>query len=378
PLGSTFWLIALTDLFSRGISNSKIAEKFLEPMLFRFADTPLKVMMFAAAILMATMYIIPQPLARLIIIADIIYCYLHKTDAPKKTKEVLMFSVFVAYVFVNSMSMKADIILNTTAVSVSGLEFTDANWISYMAVPSLIYLAVAYMIMLVLFKKDLWKISLTVNKSAKPVKFTGKMSGKDWQITAIIAVTVLMWMTESMHGIAAWLVTLVSISVMFALGILKKPDLKALDVNTLLFLTAAMSIGGTMKATGTADVIFSQLGSWIPSGSSMVYVIVIMVISVCMHMFLGSNTTTISVVVPGLIMMCGDVVPPAIIMCIIYITLATQWLFPFHSVGMMVGTSRKYFPSGHMLKMGIPMTIIVFLAVIGLYLPWWHMMGYLG
>ncbi|MEG0378970.1 MAG: hypothetical protein RR614_10885, partial [Eubacterium sp.] len=108
PLGSTFWLIALTYLFSRGISNSKIAEKFLEPMLFRFADTPLKVMMFAAAMLMATMYIIPQPLARLIIIADIIYCYLHKTDAPKKTKEVLMFSVFVAYVFVNSMSMKAD------------------------------------------------------------------------------------------------------------------------------------------------------------------------------------------------------------------------------------------------------------------------------
>jgi sodium-dependent dicarboxylate transporter 2/3/5 len=71
----------------------------------------------------------------------------------------------------------------------------------------------------------------------------------------------------------------------------------------------------------------------------------------------------------------SSVLPAEIIMFVIYVTIAAQWLLPFHSVGMMVGTSDNYFTSGDMLKVGIAMTIIVFLAILGLFLPWWHILG---
>ena len=72
---------------------------------------------------------------------------------------------------------------------------------------------------------------------------------------------------------------------------------------------------------------------------------------------------------------CDACYPDEIIMCITSVTLATQWLFPFHSVGMMIGVSKGYFKSRHMLKTGLVLTLVVFLAVFGLYLPWWKLTG---
>ena len=59
PRSSTFLLIALTYLFSRGIHNARLAEKYLEPMLRRFGRTTLKVLLLAVLTLVVTTYIIP-------------------------------------------------------------------------------------------------------------------------------------------------------------------------------------------------------------------------------------------------------------------------------------------------------------------------------
>jgi len=373
PLSDNFRLIALTYLFSRGIANSKITERFLEPLLVKHAGTPLRAMLSVTVMLVLTMYIIPQPLARLIIMADIFSSYLSKTDAHDGTKRALMFSVFVIYVFVNMFTLKADIIINTLAVNVAQLNFTDWDWIRYMAVPSLVYLALAIGLMLLLFMKD-FRTRFSVSESAKE-KAGGKLTKQDIGMLVLLGATVALWATESLHGVPAWLVTLTSIVAMAFLGVFKLQDIKSLDVPMLVFLTAAMAIGGVMRANGTAELIFSFLGEHIPNGSPVLLIAVLMLIAICMHMLLGSNSTTISVVIPGFIIMCGNTISPAIIMCVVYVTLATQWLFPFHSVGMMMGVSRGSFSPSHMLKMGLPMTLLVFAAIFGLYLPWWRLLG---
>ncbi|HWS29922.1 MAG TPA: anion permease [Clostridia bacterium] len=375
PLSDNFLLIALTYLFSRGIANSKVTERFLEPLLVKYASTPLRAMLTVTAMFALTMYIIPQPLARLIIMADIFSSYLSKTGAEERTKKTLMFSVFVIYVFINMCTLKADIIINTLAVNVAELNFADWDWIRYMAVPSLAYLVLVIGLMLFLFRKDL-KARFTISKSAKEGAGS-KLTKRDIGMLALLGVTMAMWATESIHGVPAWLVTLASIVAMAVLGVFKLRDIKSLDVTMLVFLTAAMSIGGVMRANGTAELIFSFLGQHIPNGSPTLLITVLMFIAISMHMILGSNSTTISVVIPGLIVMCGDMLSPAIVMCVVYVTLATQWLFPFHSVGMMMGISQGSFPSSHMLKMGLPMTLLVFAAIFGLYIPWWRMLGLL-
>lgn len=192
----------------------------------------------------------------------------------------------------------------------------------------------------------------------------------------LLGLTIFLWFTEKLHGIPAWIVTLGSIAAMLIMGVLHFPGLiKAIDVSMLIFLTAAMSIGGVMSANGSANIVFSAIQKLIPMHSVYLAIGVIMLITICMHMFLGSNTTTLSVVIPGVVYICKDILPIPIIMLIIYITLATQWLFPFQSVGLMMGASKKYFPSKYIFMIGIPMTFIVFIAIYALYIPWWKFLG---
>lgn len=372
PLSGTFPLIALTYLFSRGVANSGLAEKYLEPLLVRAGDTPFKAILLGGLMLAVTIYAIPQPLARLIIISDIVKGYLDKTNTEENVRSVVLFGVFLLYIFVNMLTMNADIILNTASVTVAGLSMKDWEWIRCMAIPSLVYTAVVVALFAFMFRKELRGKGLTLKEARREEKT--KMSGRDKLMLAIVLVTMLLWLTESFHGFPNWVITLCSIILMFAVGILKLPDLKAIDVPMLVFLTAAMSIGGVMSANGTADLIFSRLHSMI-GGSTTYMVLAIMLITICMHMFLGSNTTTVSVVIPGIVYMCQGVLPSAVVMFIVYITSATQWLFPFHSVGLMMGASKNYFSSRHILTIGIPLSFLVFAAIFCLYLPWWKLMG---
>lgn len=376
PLSSTFLLITLTYLFSRGVTKAGLAERYLEPLLRKVGNTPLKALLCGGLMLLITVYAIPQPLARLIIVADIVKGYLDKTDGKAELKSVLLFGIFVLYIFVNMLTMNADIILNTTSVAVAGLEMTNEQWIWYMAVPSLAYTAVVIALFMFLFRRELVGKKLQIQETRGEA--SQEVSGtREKMLLLLVAGTMILWLTESLHGIPNWVVTLCSIGVMFALGALKISDLNAIDVPMLVFLTAAMSIGGVMSASGTADLVFSTLRELIGGGSTARVVFAVMLITICMHMLLGSNTTTLSVVIPGVIFLCQGVLPSAVVMFIVYVASVSQWLFPFHSVGLMMGSSKNYFTLRHVLMLGIPLTVLVFGAVFGLYLPWWKLIGVL-
>lgn len=105
--------------------------------------------------------------------------------------------------------------------------------------------------------------------------------------------------------------------------------------------------------------------------------IIAIFVTMLIHMILGSNTTTLSVVVPGLMILCSSAIEPQLIVFITIISVSFHTILPFHSVPMMIGTSNDYFPASYVTKMGIPLTIFVYGVILLVYLPYWTMMGLL-
>lgn len=377
PLSETFRLIVLTYLFSRGVVHSGLAEKYLGPLLKRCGDTPLHTVMFSGIMFVITMYAIPQPLARLIIIVDIVKGHLDRTDAKDAQKSVIYFGVFVMYIFVNMLTMNADIILNTTAVAVAGIEMADIEWIQYMAVPSLAFIVAVLLLFSFVFRKELGKGKFAFQTAQTDSNATALSPVKEKLVLALVVLTIVLWVSEPWHGVASWIVTLCSIFGMFGLSILKTKDFDAIDITMLVFLTAAMCIGGVMTANGTADYLFSALREIISDGPVAWVIFTIMVSTICIHMMLGSNTTTLSVVIPGITYICSGILPTAVIVFVVYVTSAAQWIFPFHSVGLMMGSSKNLYPSQYIWRMGLPLTALVFVAIYGFYMPWWYLVGLL-
>ena len=373
-LSETFLMIIVTYLFSQGIANSGLIDKIFQPLLIKLVHTPCQCLIAVVGIFYLTMYVIPQPLARLIIVSSVLYHFLQHINVPEKTKNIIMYGVFVASAVVNISTKDADIILNNVAASFSKIPISIKLWAYYMFIPTLITCCLLGILFIYIFRKELIGIHLEKNKKRNKIK---PFSTQQKLAIVVIIATVLLWATNSIHGINNTLITIVSTVVLFAIKILNGEDWKAVDITTLIFLTAAFSIGTVMKFCGAADKVFGQLETIFPAEFSLLYVCVMILITMLLHMILGSNTTTLSVVIPGLMILCSQVIGSPIIVFISVISVAFHAILPFHSISLMIGASNNYYPAKYVTKLGLPVTLFVYLIVIGVYIPYWSIVGLL-
>lgn len=373
PLSETFPMIAITYLFSQAISNSGLIDKIFQPLLMRLVHTPVQCIVASMAVLYLTMYVIPQPLARVIIVATVFQQFLNKTTLSELTKNVLMYSVFFFSAVINMSAKDADMIMNNVAASFSASKITNAMWIRCMTPPTIACCALLLLMIYLMFYRDLHGITFEAAGNDDRTPFTGRQKSA----LAIILVTVLLWMTKPLHGINQTIITIAATALLFGIGMLHKEDWKTIDVTTLIFLTAAFSIGGVMKACGAADKVFGILSGIFPEEFSVRYLMTMVLVSMLLHMILGSNSTTLSVVIPGMNVLCGSIVPAPVIAFTAIAAVSYHTLLPFHSVGIMVGSSNGYYPAKYITKVGLCATVFVYITVAFIFLPYWKFIGLL-
>lgn len=373
PLSDTFPMLVVTYLFSQAIANAGILESLIEPLLCRFVRTPLRCLLAIIITFFLMIYVIPQPLARLIIVGTVFRCFLDKADLPVQTRSVLMYGVYLFYAVVNMSSKDADMIMNHVAAAFSETEITNTLWMRDMLLPTALTCGLIAVLFLFLFRGDLKGRRIAVPVRKDPPAFSRRQK----LASAIIGAAVLLWMTSGLHGLDSTLVTLVAVVLLFAVGVLRRKDFGAIDVTTLVFLTAAFSIGGVMQACGAADKVFSLFRNVFPPALSLRYLLTMIAICMVLHLILGSNTTTLSVVVPGLILLCGRQVPQPVIVYAAILSVSFHAILPVHSVAMMIGASDGHFPPGYVTRFGLPATLLVYVVAAAVYIPYWHILGLL-
>jgi di/tricarboxylate transporter len=196
----------------------------------------------------------------------------------------------------------------------------------------------------------------------------------DWAVLVVVAATMLLMATESLHGIASKWVILASTVIMFAMRLLKLRDIKSINFNLLVWLTAAFSIGGVMRASGTADVIFSRLATLFPSEFGLPFLLIVVLITMVLHMVLGSSVTTTSVVVPGIVSIAAGKMPTTMLVMIIYVLVYNHFLLPLHNAVLVIGNGDKRFQSSTVTQYGAALTVVVPLFALFIYRYWWQLL----
>ena len=376
PISENFLMIACSFLFSQGIGNSGLADKLLGPVLDRFGRTVprlLALMICSGAVMI---FVIPQPFSRIIILALIYSSYFDRIGLDKQLKSVLMFALYLFTVLLNLTMVRSDIILSNTLMAMAETEVPEQTWIAYMTVPTLAYLALSAVLFSLVFRKTLkYYPKREAGAAEKPVAL--RLSGEEKRNLAFVGAIVALWATEELHGVSGTIIILAATALMFPLGMLRWEDRKALDVKLLVFLTAAFSIGGSLKACGVADVVFSVFAGIFPGEFSWTYIMLAAVTSMLVHMVLGSDITTMSVVVPGLMTIGAGVAPALPLLFLIYTTVCSHFLLPFHHVVIMIGNGKGYYSMKELVRYGAPHTALMLFSLFALYLPWWKLLGFL-
>lgn len=140
------------------------------------------------------------------------------------------------------------------ALKENGINISFSTWM-VMAVPfTLILLAFSWWLLLFLFKPqtERFEISLSGKFNTSP---------KAVMSYIVFAATVLLWVTEKLHGISTTMVAFLPIAALPALGVLDKKDIRGFSWEVLWLVGGGISLGLSMKSTGLAEWMIGQV-SW--------------------------------------------------------------------------------------------------------------------
>jgi len=207
------------------------------------------------------------------------------------------------------------------------------------------------------------------------------MTGIEKRTAFWVILAIILWMTDTIHGIDIGWVTL-WIAVMMAMpvigDVLTPKSWGGVPVQTLLFLTAAVAIGRVGGATGmNAWIAKTALPATVPE-NMFVLGAFITVVSIVIHMCFGSVIAVMGIVIPAMLTFTESMGINSIIpVMIAYTTINCHFVLPFHNLAILVGTGEEngMYGEKECMRMGIPYTAVLFILTLVIELPWWKVIG---
>ena len=98
------------------------------------------------------------------------------------------------------------------------------------------------------------------------------------------------------------------------------------------------------------------------------------------HMFMGSVIAVMGVAIPALMAFTSPMgINPLVTTLIVYTAVAIHYILPFHHLNMLVGQGEEngMYTQKETIRLGIPLTVVVFIVTVLVEIPWWKLLGML-
>lgn len=167
------------------------------------------------------------------------------------------------------------------------------DWMVFALPLTIVMLGLSYVMLLFRVRRDqeIWAKkhqSITVEPDGE--RITGQ-----WKFLTVISLTVLLWLSEPVHGVPSSVIAISSAGVLFLTGMLTKRDLLKIDWSTLLLIAGGITLGRLLEQSGlvatlSAAIPFSQLNTTMA-------LFVICLVSALLSALM-SNTATVVMLIP--------------------------------------------------------------------------------
>ena len=138
-----------------------------------------------------------------------------------------------------------------------------------------------------------------------------------------------------------------------------------------------MGIGTVGGATGMNGWIASVVLPGSVPDNLFVLALLIAVITVVIHMFMGSVMAVLGICVPAFIAFTsGSGVSSIAVAMMVFSAINIHYILPFHNLAILVGEGgdNAGYSAKEAVRMGVPLTVVVFVVVI-VEAIWFHLLG---
>lgn len=381
--GSTMMLVIGAYLIAGAVKSSGLGERIAYAFIIRFVDSYNSIIISIFALTFLLSLLIPQPWPRAFLIMSVMTVVIRSADIPRVDAVKIGFAVFAASVPVSLIFLTGDSVLNPLAVAASGLSLGWLEWFKYMGVPAIAASIITCILVLLLFKPTK-EVIINKDEVRTMLLKMGRITPIEKRTIIWLVIAVVLWMTDSIHGInIGWVTLIMAMMMSFPLvgGVLTAKAWGDVPIHVLVFLTAAMAIGKVGAETGMNAWIASViLPSTLPANPFLLAAVII-AISMGIHMFLGSVIAVMAVAIPAILTLTQPMgVHPLIPTLLAVITITTHYIFPFHNLSILVGQGEDcgLYGERESIRLGVFLTFMVFFVCLAVAIPWWMLLGLFG
>lgn len=375
----TVYLVIGAYLIAAAVENSGLGERIAYKFIIRFVDSFRSIIISIFALTFLLSLIIPHPWPRAFIIMSVMTVIIENAGINKNDASKIGLTVFAASIPISMIFLTGESTLNFMTLEFAGVDLSWGGWLLYMGAPAALASILTLLIILKLFKAE-EKVEINKKKIGQKLLDLGMMSAEEQRTVFWLIAAVVLWMTDSFHGVELGWITL-TIAVMMSLplsgDILKKEDWNQVPIKVLIFLTAAVAIGKVGSLTGMNQWLAEVVLPAETPGNMLYFALMTAGISMFLHMFLGSVIAIMGIAIPAFIIFAENIgLNPLVPALFVYTAIGTHYILPFHHLNILVGMGKENgdFSEKSVVKLGIPLTAVAFLTVIFEYF-WWQFTG---
>lgn len=378
--GPMMFLIIGAYLIAGAVKDSGLGERIAYKFIISFVTSFQSIIIAIFMLTFILSLLIPHPWPRAFLIMSVMTVVIQSAHIPREDAVKIGFTVFAASVPVSLIFLTGDATISPLAVQSSGMALGWLGWFKLMGPPSIIVSIITCIMILFLFKPT-QEVHINKEEIRKKLTDLGPMSGKEKRAAFWVGLAIILWMTDTIHGIdIGWVTLFIAMAMAMPVvgGILGPQSWNGVPLHVLIFLTAAVAIGRVGGDTGmNAWIANTVLPSTVPD-NPFILAAFIATISIIIHMLLGSVIAVMGIVIPAMLAFTSQMgVNPLVPALLAYSAVASHYVLPFQHLNMLVGLGddNGMYTQKETIRLGIPFIIVIYIMTVILEVPYWKMLG---
>ncbi|MFQ6020679.1 MAG: SLC13 family permease [Candidatus Aenigmatarchaeota archaeon] len=244
-----------------------------------------------------------------------------------------------------------------------GVNISFTGWM-YHALPLVIFLLpITWLVLTLMYKPEI--------KELKVRKHVSHLTKSQKKTLAIFFITVILWLTTSIHGVSSFMVALIPILLFYFLKMFDVKDFGRIHWDILILVGGGLSLGSAIISSGLNSVIASAMQGVI-TGNPLFIMLFIVSIFCIIFTLVSSNTGTASFVIPIIIPLAMALgIDIRILAILAGIAVSLDFMVPVGTPPNAIAYSTRYVRLRDMVKSGIVIAIIGALLLSGFAFLYW-------
>ncbi len=308
--GSLFLVLAGL-MMAQGVNATNLGKRMALSILARFGKSPASALwgLFLALEILA--FAVPATAVRTLLLLPTVIAIIDSVDpeeGPSNVKKLFLFGLCFGVNITGAGILPGALANVMTAEMVSnltGVSFGYYKWLLYAFPISILLIPLTIMILLWVFPTDIKKFNPRIFKDK--LDELGAVDWKERRCGLILIITILLWLSEPLHGWHPAVPAIVATLLMSfpGIGFIQWEDLLRINWGTVLLLGTALSLGTVLNETGGAKYIASIFLRI--DGLSGIFAVPVLgaaavaLVTIVYHLGVGHVTTVVATLIPVVI-----------------------------------------------------------------------------